>query len=521
MGALRFGDLLAIALYTVAMLWLGWWSQKRIKGTEGYFVGNRSLPGWAVGLSILATAISSITFLAYPGNSYQGNWSRLVPGLMLPVATLIGVYFFVVFYRRTLFVSAYQYFEQRFGNWGRSYASVLFTLGSLYRMGMVLYLLSIPIKVMFGLDISTTILFAGIVVTIYTVMGGLEAVIWTDVAQGIILIAGGVITVLIAFIDVPGGAHEIVSRGMAAGKFDMAVSFDWDFTKETIWIFMLMGLVGNIQELSTDQTKVQRYQAAKTDKGAIGATLTVLACIPVWMLFMFVGTCLWAYYTDFPQLLPAGLKADYVYPHFILTQMPTFVAGMVISAVLAAAMSTIDSSMNGSASVMLEDFYKRHFRPGKEDVHYLKVARYITVALGVIMMIIAWGLSLLDANTILDIGFFIGAVMAGGLGGFFLMGFLFKHVNNRGAMVGVAAGVVSILWCTLSHLNPELGILPDWAVIKIHPYMIGVIGNVVVFVVGVIASFFFPRPTEQQLAGMTWWTRDRRSEKEALEQAGR
>jgi SSS family solute:Na+ symporter len=296
----------------------------------------------------------------------------------------------------------------------------------------------------------------------------------------------------------------------------MAVSFDWNFARETIWIFILMGLVGNIQELATDQTKVQRYQAAKSDKGAIAATLTVLACIPLWILFMFIGTCLWVYYQDFPSLLPAGMKADYIYPHFILTQMPTFVAGFVISAVLAAAMSSIDSSMNGSAAVLLEDFYKRHFAPGHDDRHYLNVARYITVGLGIIMMGIAWALTLIDANTILDVGFFIGAVMAGGLGGFFLLGFLFKHANERGAMVGVAAGVISILWCTLSHLNGDLGLLPDWAVIKVHPYMIGVIGNAVIFVVGIAASYLYPRPTEDQLAGMTWWTRDKRSEKEAL-----
>jgi SSS family solute:Na+ symporter len=132
------------------------------------------------------------------------------------------------------------------------------------------------------------------------------------------------------------------------------------------------------------------------------------------------------------------------------------------------------------------------------------------------MMTIAWALSLLDANAILDIGFFIGAVMAGGLGGFFLLGFLFKHANERGAMVGVGAGVFSILWCTLSYLNDDLGLLPNWAVIKVHGYFIGVIGNAVIFVVGIVASYFFPRPSESQLAGMTWWTRDKRTEKEAF-----
>jgi len=513
---LRLGDAIAIALYVAAMVWLGWRSQRRIKGTEGYFVGNRAMPGWAVGLSILATAISSVTFLAMPGNSYQGNWSRYVPGLMLPVATLIGVYFFVVFYRRTRFVSAYQYFEKRFGNWGRSYASVLFSIGSLYRIGMVLYLMSIPIKVLFGGDILSIILFAGIVATVYTVMGGLEAVIWTDVVQGGVLVLGGVLTIAIVFLDVPGGGAEIIQRASAAGKFDMAASFDWSLSRETVWVFVLMGLVSNLQELATDQTKVQRYQAAKTDKGAIGATLTVIACLPVWAMFMFIGTCLWAYYSDFPNLLPAGIKADYVYPHFILTQMPTFVAGLVISAVLAAAMSSVDSSMNGSSAALLEDFYKRHLAPGRTDTHYLRVARGITAVLGILMMVIAWALSLLQADTILEMWIFINAVVAGGLGGFFLLGFLFPHANDRGARIGVAAGVVAILWCTLSHLNPQFGLLPGWIVLNVHPYLIGVVGNVVVLLVGIAASLFFAKPTEQQLAGMTWWTRDRRPEQEVL-----
>jgi len=518
---LRLGDAIAIALYVAAMVWLGWRSQRRIKGTDGYFVGNRNMPWWAVGMSVLATAISSITFLAYPGNSYTGNWSRVVPGLMLPFATLIGVYFFVVFYRRTMFVSAYEFFERRFGNWGRSYASVLFSIGSLYRMGIILYLMSIPIRVVFGGSALTVILFAGIVVTVYTVMGGLEAVIWTDVVQGMVLILGGLLTVLVAFADVPGGASEIIHRASMAGKFDIAVSFDWKLAEESFWVFVVLGLMNNVQELATDQTLIQRYQAARTDRGAIAAVLTQLACIPLWLLFMFVGTCLWVYYQHFPNLLPAGIKADFIYPHFILTQMPTFVAGVVISAVLAAAMSSVDSSMNASAAVLLSDFYKRHLAPNRTDTHYLKVARFITAGLGAAMMVVALGLSSLEASTILEVSFFVSAVITGGLGGFFLLGFLITRANDQGARIGVAAGVVSILWCTLSSLQPALGLLPTWAVIRVHPFLIGVVGNFVIFAVGVAASFFFPRPTEQQLAGMTWWTRDRRSEKEALEQAGR
>jgi len=502
--SLRFADLFAVFLYAVGILWLGWWTQKRIKGTEGFFLAGRSMPSWAVGMSVLATAISSITFLAYPGSSYTGNWSRLVPGLMLPFATAIGVYFFVVFYRRTMFVSAYEYFERRYGNWGRSYASALFSLGSLYRMGMVLYLMSLPIKVLTGWSGMTVIIFAGAIVTIYTVMGGLQGVIWTDVVQGTLLLVGGLVTIAIIFLEVPGGPAAVISQAYAAGKFNLVVSFDWTLARDTFWLFALMGLVGNIQEQATDQTKVQRYQAAKTDRDAIKAALYVLLCIPTWIMFMFIGSCLWVYYRAFPGILPEGIRADYVYPHFILTQTPPFIGGIIIVAVLSAAMAT-DSTMNGSASVILEDFYKRHFVKGKDDRHYLFVARLITWTLGALMMVVAWGFSLLNADTILDIGFFIGAIMAGGLGGFFLLGFLFKRANAQGALVGLLSGIAVILWLTLGHL----GAIPERYAPDFHPFITGVLGNVVVFVVGLAASYFFPAPDQEKISGMTWWTREK------------
>ena len=170
--SLSFGHIITILAYAVGMLLLGWWAQRRIQGTEGYFVGGRHVPGWAVGLSMLGTAISSITFLAYPGSAYTGNWSRLIPGMMLPITTLIAVYFFVVFYRRTLFVSAYEYFEHRFGPWGRSYTSAVWSIASIYRMGTILYLISLAIQSFTGWHIVTVMVVTAIIVTAYTMMGG-------------------------------------------------------------------------------------------------------------------------------------------------------------------------------------------------------------------------------------------------------------------------------------------------------------------------------------------------------------
>ncbi|MDZ7373384.1 MAG: sodium/solute symporter [candidate division KSB1 bacterium] len=512
---MRTGDAIALFSYAVAMLVIGWWTGRRIRGTEGYFVGRRSLPGFAVGLSLVGTAISSVTFLAYPGSSYEGNWSRLMPGLMLPVAALVAVRFFVVFYRRTHFVSAYEYFGRRFGSWAQSYTSAFFSLSSIYRMGIILFLLCLPIRALTGWDLPTSILVVGAVVTFYTVLGGLEAVIWTDVVQTVILIAGGLVTALLVGLRVPGGFGQVLREASAGHKFDLVISFDFSLARETFWMFALSGIVGNVQEFSTDQTKIQRYLAARSDRAAIGATWAVgLGCLPIWSLFMFVGTCLWVYYRHFPERLVAGLKADEVYPRFILGEMPEGMGGLVMAALLAAAMSSIDSSMNGAATVLTVDFYKRFWRKKAPDLHYLRVARGLSLGLGLLMAGVAYLLSKIPAKTILDIGFFIGAVMAGGIGGLFLLGFLCPWANRQGAAAGVACGVTMIVWCTLS----QLGAFPVCLACRAHPFVINVIGNATVLGVGALVSLAFPRPAREEIEGVTWWTRIRSQEPHRTEE---
>jgi len=500
----RTGDIITVFIYFAGLILVGIWSTKKIKQTEDYFIGGRKMPGWAVGLSMLGTAISSVTFLAYPGSAYDGNWSRLVQGLMLPLAAFVGVVFFVVYYRRSLFVSAYQYFEHRFGKWGRSYASVVYLCSQIFRMGTVLFLLSIAIEVLTQWNVMVIIILVGILVTLYTVLGGLEAVIWTDVVQTFFLVMGGVVTVSIVFLKVDGGILEVLRLADAADKFNLSTSWEFDLTRDTFWIFALSGIVGNIQEFSTDQIKIQRYAAPSTDGGAKRAAWTVgLGCIPVWSLFMFVGTCLWVFYQVFPDQLQAGLHPDQVFPHFILTQLPVGFGGFVIAAVMAAAMSTIDSSLNASATVLSVDWYQRYWVKDRDDRHYLKSARVFTLMFGLLMILAAWILTHLKMQTFLDIGFFLGAVFAGGLGGLFLLGFFCKRANGQGALVGIVVAVIIILWLTLSHLK----LLPESISSSIHPFIINVVGNLTVLIVGYVASLFWPAPTADQLKRVTWWTR--------------
>jgi SSS family solute:Na+ symporter len=503
----RTGDIVVIALYFLAMILLGVWTTRKIKKTEDFFVGGRSMPGWAIGFSLLGTAISSVTFLAYPGSAYQGNWSRIMQGLMLPVAVMIGIYFFIIFYRRSLFLSAYEYFQHRFGHWTRNYTSLVFLIGQIFRIGSVLFLVTLAMEVLTGWSLIFSIILVGFILTFYTVLGGLEAVVWTDVAQTFILVGGGLLTIFIVFIKVNGGIFEVFHLAAVANKFDLTTSWNFDLTRDTFWVFAFSGIMNNIQELSTDQVKIQRYAAPSTDSGARRATWMVgLGCIPIWVLFMLVGTCLWVFYQVNPSSLPMNIKADQVFPHFIVTQLPVGLSGFVIAALLAAAMSTISSGLNASASVVSIDWYQRYFVRNQTDKHYLRFARIITVVLGVFMMFAAWALSLLKSEAFLDIGFFIGAVFAGGLGGLFLLGFFFKHANNRGALVGVIFGVIVILWLTLSNMK----LLPQSISSSIHPFMISVAGNVTVLTVGVIASLFWPAPTAAQLERVTWWTRPKK-----------
>ncbi len=512
---IRTADLLTLILYFGIIIVIGLWCSMRLKNTEGYFVGGRKMPGWAVGVSMLGTAISSVTFLAYPGNAFDKDWRMLVPGLMIPFAVILAAFIFVPFYRRARLVSVYEYLERRFGTWARIYGCLMWSLHSFFRMGIILFLLSLPISSMTGFNLYGVILVMGLLVTIYTVVGGIEAVIWTDVLQTVVLILGGIFCIVIVFTDLPNGSTTVFSEGAANNKFNLSVNFSFTFAAETIYVLALFGLFQNLQEFVSDQTRIQRYCAPSSDRGAKFAIwLGGLGCIPVWALFMFVGTCMWVFYQHFPEEAVRQMKPDQVFPHFILTQLPLGFAGFVIAAVIAAAMSSIDSSMNGTATVLTSDLYRRHIQPGKGDRHYLFVARLITGIAGTGMILWALMLTRIE-ESILPIAFAIYAILAGGLGGLFFIGIFTKRANSQGALIGIVCAILVTLWMTVSELanNPDLigttffqTILPDPVQSPFHRLMINVLSNMAAFLVGYFASWFFAPPTFEQLDDLTIWT---------------
>lgn len=504
---LRIGDLLTIIAYFLLTIGIGFWCMRKNKSTEDYFVGGRRVPGWAVGISYVGAAISSITFLAYPGNAYAKDWSLLVPGLMLPFAAFLGAWVFAPFYRACRYTSAYEYLEGRFSPGVRLYGVAMYGIQQSWRLGSVLYLLAIPIQKLTGWEPVQVILVVGVVTTVYSVVGGVEAVIWTDVMQTIVFLVGGLGCVAIVFLTPGVGPVNVFETAIADNKFNLTADTAFTITRETIWVLILWGFISNLQEHVSDQIKIQRYCAVPSDRAAKSSIMfNGLMCIPVWCLFMFIGTCLYAYYKAEVTPSVEGMKSDEVFPHFILTVMPVGMSGLVIAGILAAAMSTLSATMNAVATVMTVDLYKRYFVKNRDDKHYLISGKLFSLLSGVAMIITALLVERAGQDTFLPMSFFITSMLVGGLGGLFCIGFFSTRTSTAGMYVGIVATVLVTLYLTLSAVE---GVLPEGMRSPTHKFMIGVFSNITCYAVAYFASFLFPAPAQEKIDRATFWTTDR------------
>ena len=348
MTNLRWLDAAVILVYMVGMVLMGLRFARRQTSTESYFVAKRSIPHWAMGVSIYAALISSITFIAYPGSAYAGNWNELVPGFMVVgVLILVGLVI-IPFFRHAVGMSAYEYFGKRFGYKIRAYSALAFTMGHFSKMGFVFYTLALTISAMTGWNIYAVMIVTGAVTIFYTVIGGLEAVIWTDVIQGFIKCIGIFICLGFLLYLIPGVPSAAFNLAWEKHKFSLG-SLDLDFTRKgSVWVMTLYGFFFYLQKYTADQTLVQRYLVAKSDREALkGVALGALLCVPAWTLFMLIGTLVWAYYQLSHDALPAYIdKPDKIFPHFLATKVPAGLAGLFMSSLLAAAMSMLSSDLN-------------------------------------------------------------------------------------------------------------------------------------------------------------------------------
>jgi len=283
--------------YFAATMGIGFYFYRRTRSVEGYTAGNRSLPGWVCGLSILATYVSSISYLALPGKAFAGNWNAFAFSLSIPIVAVIAVKVFLPYYRNSGAISAYELLERRFGPWARLFTSAFYLLFHIARIGVVLYLMALPMQVIFGWNIYTILLVTGICVTIYSLVGGLVAVIWTDAIQAIVLMGGAIICLVVLLFGAPGGPVGVMETAIEHDKFSLGSFALDDFAHGTFWVIFLFGIVDNLRNFGIDQSYIQRYIAAKSDAAARRSVwLGSLLYIPVSALFFLIGTTLFVYY---------------------------------------------------------------------------------------------------------------------------------------------------------------------------------------------------------------------------------
>lgn len=479
-------DIIIFFVYLVGITIFGGSFYRKNKTSSAFTLGNNNIPGWVIGMSIFATFVSSISYLALPGQAFMTNWNAFVFSLSIPIAIIVAVKIFVPHYRKVNSPSAYTYLENRFGSWARIYVSTCYLLTQLMRIGIILYLLALAINAIFGWDIATIIVVTGITVIIYSVLGGIQAVVWTDAIQGIILIAGAVFCTGYILFNLPGGPEQVITVAFEQNKFSLG-SFDLNMFESTFWVVFVYGIFTNLQNYGIDQNYVQRYVAARSDKEAKRSALYGgLLYIPVSMLFLFIGTALFVFYTTSATQLPPELmdpnNSDRVFPYFIVQELPAGITGLLIASIFAAGMSTISTSLNSSATVFLTDYYERHFKKAATEKDSMQVLYISSFLIGLVGICI--GLSLINVRSALDAWWKLSSIFSGGMLGLFLLG-IFTHTKNTvGAILGVLAGILVIAWLSLSklfQLEATLGY-------QIHSYLTIVLGTTAIFLVGFIIS---------------------------------
>ncbi|HBG58484.1 MAG TPA: sodium:solute symporter [Porphyromonadaceae bacterium] len=475
---IHFFDIAIFFLFTFGTVLFGVSFVKKNRDVSDYTRGGGTIPGFVAGMSIFATYLSSISFLALPGSAYLGNWNSFVFSLSIPVASLIAAKYFVPFYRNIHSISAYSFLEERFGYWARAYAAICYLLTQVARIGSVLFLLALALHFMLGWSVAGIIIVTGLAVVVYSVLGGIKAVIWTDAIQGIILIVGALASAVILIVSLPEGWTQFFEVGRVHHKFSLG-SFGNRLDIPTFWVTFIYGIFINLQNYGIDQNYVQRYKSTKSEKSArFSALFGGMIYLPVSFLFFIIGTALFVYFKVQPNLLPDHITGDHVFPYFIVNHLPVGVTGLLIASIFSAGMSTVSTSVNSSATIVLTDFFER----GKSELTEKKkmtVLYSMSFLFGILGVVT--GLAMMSVKSTLDAWWSLASVFSGGMLGLFLLGYISRKPKGIHALAGVVCGIAVIFWMTLSGQT------------KFHSYLIIVFGTVLIFGVGFLSSFLISK----------------------------
>jgi solute:Na+ symporter, SSS family len=484
-------DLAVIAVYVAGCTALGAWLGSKSQGLKGYFLGESNIPAWAVMISIVATETSTATFLSVPGVAYRGDFTYLqlafgyIFGRVIVATVLLPAYF------RGKILTAYELLQDRFGGPTRTTASLLFLVARSLGDGLRLYLAATVLRHLTGWSTEQAILAVAAVTVVYTFLGGMKAVIWTDVIQFTVYITGAVVALMILANKLPGGFPELFATARSAGKFRL-FDFSIDLTRPfTFWAGLFGGMVLNTATHGADQMMVQRYLSARSQRQAAAALVASgFAILVQFAFFLLIGVSLWVFYQRFPPSAGVGTgsaglgSSDEAFTYFIVHYMPTGLLGLMIAAIFSAAMGTLAGSLNSSASTIVNDLY-RPFTAQSDERHLLRVSRLMTVLWGIVLTAVAFGAQRLEDNVVNN-ALAIASFVSGILLGVFLLGVLTRRVKQRAALAGVLAGISAVSYA-------KFGTWLAW------PWF-ALVGSSTVVAVGLAASFVVPdQPKEETM----------------------
>lgn len=437
-------DWMVILLYFVLVAGISVYVSRKMGDTTGeFFLGGQKIPWWAAGLSIFGSKLSALTFIAIPAKAFATDWVFILNNFMILVVAPIVTYFYLPYFRKLRITSVYEYLQIRFDYRVKLLGSLTFVIFQLSRLGVVIYLPALVLSTVTGIDIFICILLTTVITTAYSVAGGIEAVVWTEVLQVFVLLGGAIASFIFIVSNTDGGLPAMFAEAQQHSKLRIA-NLGWAMSEPVLWVILVGAFLTNLVTYTSDQVVVQRYLTTATEKEArLSIYTNALMAIPATLIFFSVGTALWIFFRHHPAALNPHGRTDDVFPWYIAQELPSGISGLVIAGLFAATMATISSSMNAIATVITTDFY-RLWKTGATDRQSLRFARFLTVGLGVIGSLIAVYLVHLDNPSIFDQYLKIIGLFGGALAGVFFAGIFMPRIHTRGILFGFVTSCIGL-----------------------------------------------------------------------------
>lgn len=464
-------DVLIMIIYGLLIIGLGIYLGKTNESQEDYFVGNRSFKWWAIGLSVIATQVSAITFIGAPGWAYQSGLVAIIMTMNIPIAMwLIGGYFAPYFYNSGV-MSVYSYLEKRFGNKIRLVMSLSFIFKMIMVIGTIVYAPALILSKITGLGLNITIAIMTIISIFYTILGGIKAVIWTDVIQMVVLWLGLIVSFFIIITSLPQSFTETIQIAREAGKIK-ALDFRFGFDiPNTVWAGIFGGGILHLAYFGVDQAQVQRFLTAKSMRNVkITTKFSSFVVVIQMFVFMLMGSLLYVFYNG-----QSFDNPNNIFLKFILENIPNGILGLIIAALFAATMSSIDSALNSITTVLVKDIYERYFESTYEKS--LKISRIFTCISGIFIAAFAFLVSNTNLSLLEAISKY-GSYLLGSMLGVFVLGLFTKSANEKGTILGFFIGVFSVSYIaqntnTFWMWNNLIGLIVTFSIGYIISYLLG------------------------------------------------